>query len=187
MIIDHGKHQLILKFVWWGPAMSGKSTSVRFLFKKYNKLENLESIETGAGRTLFFDFGDLIFSKGSWIIKINIWSCTGQNFYSETRPTILKGADGIIFIADAQSKLINDNIESWEELKRLLGPNISKIPIIFCLNKMDLSDSFNLISIQQLIEYLHLNDTFPIFETIAKTGYNVHKSFSQLLNKINSG
>ncbi|TFF85719.1 MAG: gliding motility protein [Promethearchaeota archaeon] len=187
MIIDHGKHILMFKIVWWGPAMSGKSTSVRYLFKKYNRLDSLSSIETGAGRTLFFDFGDLSFTKGNWNIKINIWTCTGQNFYSETRPTVLNGADGLVFVADAQNNLIQHNIESWEELKRLMGARITKIPIVFCLNKVDLNGSTNLLSIPELIKHLNLESGISIFKTVATKGQNVYESFTTLLNKIQSG
>ncbi|MHA1269498.1 MAG: GTP-binding protein [Candidatus Helarchaeota archaeon] len=187
MIIDHGKHLIMFKIVWWGPAMSGKSTSVRYLFKKYNRLENLKSIETIAGRTLFFDYGDITFPKGSWNIKINIWTCTGQNFYAETRPTVLNGADGLIFVADAQKHLLNDNIESWNELKQLLGNKISEIPLIFCLNKVDLNGSSNLLTVSELRQSLNLGKDICIFKTIATDGFNVYESFVNLLNKIQHG
>ncbi|MHA1312062.1 MAG: GTP-binding protein [Candidatus Helarchaeota archaeon] len=187
MIVDYGKHLLMFKIVWWGPAMSGKSTSVRYLFEKYNKLENLKSIETGAGRTLFFDYGDLTFIKGNWNIKINIWTCTGQNFYAETRPTVLNGADGLIFIADAQRNLLNDNIESWNELKNLLGNKITEIPIIFCLNKVDLNGNNKLLTISELKQHFKLNKNAIIFETVAINGRNVFESFVSLLNKIQRG
>ncbi|MHA1230396.1 MAG: GTPase domain-containing protein [Candidatus Helarchaeota archaeon] len=187
MIIDHGKRLLMLKFVWWGPAMSGKSTTVKYLFKKYNRLEELKSIETTTGRTLFFDYGDLIFTKGSWTIKISIWTCTGQNFYSETRPTVLNGADGLIFIADAQKSLLNDNIESWNELKGLLNDKISKIPLIICLNKIDLEDNDGVITVEELKKHLKVDNRIPIIPTIATQGYNVFESFSELLNKVKLG
>ncbi|TFF98798.1 MAG: gliding-motility protein MglA [Promethearchaeota archaeon] len=184
MIIDYAKRQIMFKIVWWGPAMSGKSTSVKYLFKFYNRMDSLRSIETGAGRTLFFDFGELFFDKGNWKIQINIWSSTGQNFYAETRPTVLLGADGIVFVADSQKNLLAHNLESWNELKKLLGPKISQIPIIFCLNKWDLKDESNLISIEELMNYFELDIKTKIFKTIATDGYNVHESFMNLLNSI---
>jgi len=184
MIIDYGKHLIMFKLVWWGPAMSGKSTSVRYLFKHYNRLDYLKSIETGAGRTLFFDFGELTFNKGNWKIQINIWSSTGQNFYAETRPTVLNGTDGIIFVVDSQKNLIQENIESWNELQQLLGNKISKIPIIFCLNKWDLQDQSNLITENELKKYFRIGNKVHIFKTIATKGYNIHESFLQLLDNI---
>ncbi|MBD3228763.1 MAG: GTP-binding protein [Candidatus Lokiarchaeota archaeon] len=184
MIIDYAKHMIMFKIVWWGPAMSGKSTSVRYLFKRFNKLDSLRSIETEAGRTLFFDFGELVFEKGNWKIQVNIWSSTGQNFYAETRPTVLLGADGIIFIADAQSELLNDNLESWNELKALLGSKINSIPIIFCLNKWDLQNNSDLITEEELKTYFMLNEKDKIFKTVATSGHNVQESFKSLLDRI---
>jgi len=184
MIINANTHTVGIKIVWWGPAMSGKSTSVRYLFKIYNKLEQLKSIETGAGRTLFFDFGVLDFKKGNWEIKVNIWSSTGQNFYAETRPTVLKNTDGIIFVVDAQKHLINDNLESWNELKQLLGGNINKIPMIFCLNKWDLQKNSNLITEDELRKLFGLDNKYSIFKTIAINGYNIQESFRTLINNI---
>jgi len=184
LIIDCGKHLIMCKLVWWGPAMSGKSTSVKYLFKYYNKLDSLKSIETGAGRTLFFDFGELTFLKGNWRICINIWSSTGQNFYAETRPTVLSGTDGIIFVVDAQRELLNDNIESWSELKQILGDRINKIPIIFCLNKWDLQNQANLITEDELRHYFKIDNKHKIFKTVATEGFNIHESFLYILNSI---
>jgi len=184
MIIDYGKRQIMFKIVWWGPAMSGKSTSVKYLFKHFNRLDSLRSIETGAGRTLFFDFGELHFNKGTWKVQINIWSSTGQNFYAETRPTVLIGADGIIFVLDSQKELLKDNLQSWLELKNLIGDNINKIPIIFCLNKWDLENNINLITEKELRHTLNIGDNYKIFKTIATNGYNVQESFYNLLDSI---
>ena len=130
----------MIKIVYWGGAMSGKTTSVKYIFQKYNFKSSLRSIETTEGRTLFFDFGELLINKGHWKFKINIWTATGQDFYCETRPTVLAGADGIIFIIDAQKKLFMENVKSFNELRNLLGQKIQQIPIVFCLNKIDLQD-----------------------------------------------
>ncbi|MBD3227170.1 MAG: hypothetical protein GF329_03195 [Candidatus Lokiarchaeota archaeon] len=182
MIIDHGKRKIMFKLVYFGPAMSGKTTSVKYLFKKFNK-EDLKSIETGAGRTLFFDYGDLtISSKKDWEIIINIWSCTGQNFYSETRPTVLKGADGILFVADAQREFKDDNLESWSELKKLLGD--SAIPMVICLNKYDLLKEKDLLTVPEVFKLLNPRKDTDIFKTIAIDGHNIKESFYTLINRI---
>ncbi|MHA1268473.1 MAG: Rab family GTPase [Candidatus Helarchaeota archaeon] len=184
MIIDHGKRKIMFKLVYFGPAMSGKTTSIKYLFKEYNG-NNLQSIETEAGRTLFFDYGDLIISnKKDWEIIANVWTCTGQNFYAETRPTVLNGADGIIFVADAQKEFINDNIESWNELNNLLGDMIKTIPIIICLNKYDLIESKEVITIPELFKLLKPKKDVDIFKTIAIEGFNIKDSFITLINKI---
>jgi hypothetical protein len=184
LIIDHGKRRVMIKLVYFGPAMSGKTTSVKYLFDSFNN-GDLKSIETGAGRTLFFDYGDLkITTKKGWEIIINIWSATGQNFYAETRPTVLKGTDGIIFVADAQKEFLKDNNESWEELNSLLGESIKNIPIIICLNKYDLIEESELISVPEIFKMFKPKRDTDVVKTIATEGYNVSESFMTLMNRI---
>ena len=185
MIIDHGKHKVMLKLVYFGPAMSGKTTSIKYIFQKYQNNKELKSIETGAGRTLFFDYGDLIITnKNGWDIIINVWTCTGQDFYAETRPTVLNGADGIIFVADSQCSLKNQNQESWNELTRLLGKSITKIPIVICLNKYDLIETTDLITAPEIFKLLKPNNDVDIFKTRATEGTNLNESFITLLRKV---
>ena len=171
----------MIKIVYWGGAMSGKTTSVKYLFKKYNFNQALRSIETTEGRTLFFDFGELIIDRGQWKFQINLWTATGQDFYCETRPTVLSGADGIIFIIDGQRKLFAENIKSLNELNKLLGPKLNEMPLIFCLNKIDLNE---VISLKELKKNINSNNNFKFFETIATTGYNVTDAFELLIKEI---
>jgi len=88
--------------------MSGKTTSLRSLFKYFNIEENICSIETSTGRTLFFDFGVISLKGGSWNIKISLYSATGQDFYASTRPATLAGTDGIIFVVDSRKEHIEE-------------------------------------------------------------------------------
>ena len=171
----------MIKIVYWGGAMSGKTTSVKYLFNKYNFNRALRSIETTEGRTLFFDFGELIINRGQWKFQINLWTATGQDFYCETRPTVLSGVDGIIFIIDGQRKLFAENVKSFNELHKLLGPKIGEIPLIFCLNKIDLNE---VISLDELKANLNSNNNFKFFETIATTGYNVSDVFESMIKEI---
>ena len=181
MFIDYGRRRIMIKIVYWGGPMSGKTTSVRYIFQKYNFKSALKSIETTEGRTLFFDFGELLINRGQWKFNINLWTATGQDFYCETRPTVLAGADGIIFIIDSQKKLFSENLKSFNELKNLLGSKIKDIPLIFCLNKIDLQE---IISLNELKENLNLNGNFDFFETIATTGYNVLNVFESMIRNI---
>ncbi|NHI92769.1 MAG: hypothetical protein EAX96_09740 [Candidatus Lokiarchaeota archaeon] len=181
MFIDYGKRTIMIKIVYWGGAMSGKTTSVKYIFQKYNFQRALKSIETTSGRTLFFDFGELIINRGQWKFQINLWTATGQDFYCETRPTVLSGVDGIVFIIDGQKKLIADNLRSLNELKKLLGPKIDDLPLIFCLNKIDLNE---VISIKDLKEYINFHGNFRFFETIATSGYNVIDAFEIMIKEI---
>ena len=86
MIIDYGTRTVGVKIVFFGPAMSGKTTSIQWLFSSLDFADKLTSIENTVGRTMFCDFGTIPFALGdSWTINAHIWSATGQDFYRSTR------------------------------------------------------------------------------------------------------
>ena len=94
MIFDYENKTILVKIVYYGPAMSGKTTSLRYLFSLFGKEGEVESIESTVGRTLFFDFGVLQFKGTEWELKFLLYSATGQDFYASTRPSTLKGVYG---------------------------------------------------------------------------------------------
>ena len=181
MLWDLGLRKIVVKVVYYGCAMSGKTTSLRYIFKKFGREDVLQSIETRAGRTLFFDWGSIFVEKGQWHFQIDLWSATGQNFYAETRPTVLSGVDGIVFVADSQKHLIKDNLASWNELSLLMGNLKKTIPVIVSLNKRD---SPNAISDTEFKNVLGLKDATNLFETIATQGINILECFKKILQKI---
>ncbi|TFG05498.1 MAG: gliding-motility protein MglA [Promethearchaeota archaeon] len=181
VLTDLGSRKVVIKIVYTGPAMSGKTTSLRHLFNKFDRKTDLQSIETREGRTLFFDWGSVYIQKGQWKFQIDLWSATGQDFYAETRPTVLSGVDGIVFVADSQLHLMDDNKSSWNELNLMLGNRISQIPIIISLNKRDFP---NTISTSEFKQALSLNNSMELFETIAVEGVNVLECFKALIQKI---
>jgi hypothetical protein len=180
LIVNYKEQIIQLKIVYYGCAMSGKTTTLRYLFKKFSNEKNLTSIETTTGRTLFFDFGVLSMKGGDWLIKIALYSATGQDFYAATRPATLTGADGIIFIIDSQKNLIDDNLNSWLELKSFYGKNIKELPLVLCLNKQDLKD---LSDQETLIEKFEVDNfsNFKMIETEAITGKGVIKTFKYMM------
>ncbi|MHA1747018.1 MAG: GTP-binding protein [Promethearchaeota archaeon] len=183
MFINYGKKMVQTKIVYYGPAMSGKTTSLRTLFKLLNKDSHLQSIETTTGRTLFFDFGSLDFKGLEWYVKIYLYSTTGQDFYQSTRPATLAGTDGIIFILDSQEHLLKYNKYSWQELLRYFPDKIKKIPVIICLNKYDYE---NKITKERLEEEFNLSmyDNVEVIPSIATEGYGVKEAFSLAMKKI---
>ncbi len=178
LIIDRKNRKIKTKIVYYGPAMSGKTTTVRTLFRLFNLENRIKSLETSTGRTLFFDFGNLTFKAAEWIIEVNVWTATGQNYYIETRPTVLRGVDGVIFVADGQRNLLEENLRSWKELKNLLRDDI---PVVFCLNKCDLKD---IISIEEIKRYIDANNDTCFLKTSAISGINVLEAFRLLMKKI---
>ena len=180
MIIYSSTKTIQIKIVYFGPAMSGKTTSLKHLMRKYGQEQNLRSIETTTGRTLVFDFGSITITGNDWKLKIFLYSATGQDFYASTRPATINNLDGIIFVADSQQKFFEDNIRSWKELFMYYGENVYQIPIIVCLNKQDLSQ---IVSDEQITRQFQLNrfNKYEIIHTIAKEGLGVVDAFYNML------
>ncbi|MHA1267295.1 MAG: GTP-binding protein [Candidatus Helarchaeota archaeon] len=185
MLIDFGTRTVQTKIVFYGCAMSGKTTALKSLYGHLNGGVPLVSIETShetESRTLFYDFGKLELKFGMWKLILNFWTATGQDFYCATRSTVLEGTDGIIFVADSQKNLLEDNTKSWKELKSFFGTRLELlVPVIFCLNKRDLKD---VISKDTLKRSLALPLETPVFETIATESVNIYPAFKQLLQEI---
>ncbi|MFX1312379.1 MAG: ATP/GTP-binding protein [Promethearchaeota archaeon] len=185
MIFDFDKETLQVKIVYYGPAMSGKTTSVKYLFSFFKKEKSLKSIDSTVGRTLFFDFGVLQFRGTKWDLKFLVYSATGQDFYANTRPTTLNGVDGIIFVVDSQNKFLKHNLRSWNELKTLFGTDFYNIPIVISLNKYDLQDirKINESGFLSLIDYRKFKN-LTLKKTVAINGKGILDSFIQLINFI---
>jgi len=185
MIFDFENKTLQVKIVYYGPAMSGKTTSVKYLFSFFKKEKSLKSIDSTVGRTLFFDFGVLQFSGTKWDLKFLVYSATGQDFYASTRPATLNGVDGIIFVVDSKSEFLEHNLRSWNELKTLFGIEIYNIPIVISLNKYDLQGikKLNESEFLSLIDYSKFKN-LTLKKTVAINGKGILDSFSQLINFI---
>ena len=181
MLLDYENKIIQAKIVYYGPAMSGKTTSLRFLFKSLGKEDNLKSIETTTGRTLFFDFGTLKLTGHEWTVKFLLYTATGQDFYASTRPATLYGVDGIIFVFDSQTQFFNSNANSRMELKKFFEQEIYEIPIVICLNKWDLDKSINEELLREKFE-LDKYKKVEIKKTIAKNGQGISESFTTLVN-----
>ncbi|TFG14529.1 MAG: hypothetical protein EU535_03140 [Promethearchaeota archaeon] len=185
MIFDYEYKVVQVKIVYYGPAMSGKTTSLRYLFSHFGKENEVESIENSIGRTLFFDFGVLHFKGAVWGLKLLLYTATGQDFYAGTRPATLNGVDGIIFVADSQITSFDHNLRSWNELNALFGPEFYTIPIIVSFNKSDLNNGntfyknkfMNIIEVERF-QSISFNDT------IATEGLGILNSFKKLISYI---
>ena len=178
MIIDYGSRTLGLKIVFFGPAMSGKTTAIRWLFANLDYADKLTSIENTVGRTMFCDFGTLPFELGNgWTINAHVWSATGQDFYRSTREVVLVGADGVVFMVDSQECLLDENLASWNELMSMISEQDRLLPIVICLNKQDLEGT---VGEERVRSYLNLPNSIPVFRSIAKDGFNVLEAFQYL-------
>lgn len=178
MIIDYGNRTIGLKIVFFGPAMSGKTTAIRWLFSAFEYGDKLTSIENTVGRTMFCDFGTIPFPlSATWSVNAHIWSATGQDFYKSTREVVLVGADGVIFMADSQKHLLHENLTSWNELMSTMAEDARPLPLVLCLNKQDLPEA---IHEEEIRTHLKVPSSVPVFRSIASQGHMIIEAFEYI-------
>ena len=153
------------------------------MFNHFGKQDKLCSIESTVRRTLFFDYGMISFQNEDWLLKLNLYSCTGQDFYIVTRPITLRGVDGIIFVADSQISAFDRNLVSWKELKTYFNENFEKLPLVIAFNKQDLPQKFSSEIFLKRINYKTYKNK-DIKYTIAVNGENILNSFEDILRLI---
>jgi len=183
VIIDHCDKTISIKIVYFGPALSGKTTSIKALFSDFGKDEEVYSIESTVDRTLFFDYGTVTFQNQEWALKIHIYTTTGQDFYFITRPITLRAVDGVIFVIDSQEDVYERNLTSWRELISYFNESIEDLPIIIAFNKQDLEDKFNSIDFLKEIGYYNYKNIDTRF-TSALKGEGVLDCFEDILRLI---
>jgi mutual gliding-motility protein MglA len=144
MIVNVVEATIHSKIVYVGPAMSGKTTTLKVLSEYYREkvVNDFLSIENTSGRTLYFDYLLMFFKNRRYSLKTHIYSTTGQDFYAITRPDTIRNLDGIVFIADSSKEALIRNISSWKELEIYLGQNLITIPKVIVFNKQDLYEKF---------------------------------------------
>ncbi len=180
MILNNLEKTIQIKIVYYGPALSGKTTSMKSLFKYFANDNKVLSIESSIGRTLFFDYGKIMLNDAPWNLKLHIYSTTGQDFYIVTRPTTLKGMDCLIFVADSQKDTYARNIISWNELKTYFSKTFMDIPIVLCFNKQDIPEKFNENKFLEEVDFAQYKN-IDLEHTIATTGAGILESFEKVL------
>jgi signal recognition particle receptor subunit beta len=186
MFINHSSKEVTAKIVFYGPGLSGKTTCLQYIFSvtNPNTRGELISIETEIERTLFFDLlpVNVGLVKG-YQTKFQLYTVPGQVFYDSTRKLVLKGADGIVFVADSQKIMEQPNLDSMENLKTNLSSHkqdINEIPMVFQYNKRDLN---NIFSIEELNKILNPRD-LPSFGSIATKGKGVLEALRSISSLI---
>ncbi|MHA1148544.1 MAG: GTP-binding protein [Promethearchaeota archaeon] len=183
MIIDALEKTIQIKVVYFGPALSGKTTSIKALFNHFGKKDDILSVESSIKRTLFFDYGVISFQNSDWLLKVHVYTTTGQDFYIVTRPVTLKAIDGIIFIVDSQQNALIRNYISWNELNAYFGDRLIELPKVLCFNKQDLPDKFISSDFLNKIKY-HQYRNIERRDTIAINGEGILDSFEDILSLI---
>ncbi len=175
--------EVAIKIVYYGPGLCGKTTTLQYI---YNTLPNdsrgkMISLATETDRTLFFDFLPIQLGKLKGLeTKIQLYTVPGQVFYNQTRKLVLKGVDGIVFVADSQQGMLEANKESLQNLianLESLGMNLKDIPHVMQYNKRDLP---NLIDVETLNKELNIYNV-PYFETSAITGEGVIETLREIV------
>jgi len=177
-LINYASKEINCKIVYYGPGLGGKTTNIKYIYSKITPEQRgkLVSLDTELDRTLFFDFlpVDLRTVKG-FKVRFHLYTVPGQVYYNASRKLILKGVDGIIFVADSQIERFEDNIESMENLiENLKEYNLSldKIPFVIQYNKRDLP---NIAPIEELENALNILKV-PSFEAVATEGIGVFET-----------
>jgi len=188
-LINIKKKEVQAKIVYYGPGRCGKTTNLEYIFNKFKDKSKTEmvTIKTDGDRTLFFDFLPLNAGKiKDYTVKIQLYTVPGQVIYNETRRLVLRGADGIVFVADSMSLRKEKNLISLKNLQENLSTykkSIFKIPLVIQYNKRDLeAEGIPLIPLDVLEQSLNGKLKVPSFEASARNGVNVMETLKKIIS-----
>lgn len=183
MQLDFAARELTIKLVYYGPALSGKTTNLQALHQLVSSegRGRLMTLDTRDDRTLFFDLLPLSFTAGSGLtVRLKLFTVPGQVIHNATRRLVLQGADGVAFIADSQRNETKANAAAFVNLKQNLrdnGLDAAKIPVLIQFNKRDLPD----IRPDEEIDTLASKGREPVFKAVATRGVGVTETFLGLV------
>ena len=178
VLFNYATKEITAKIVYYGPGLCGKTTNLQFVYDSLpsNNKSKMLSLATKTDRTLFFDFLPLDLGKIRGMrTKLQLYTVPGQVYYNSTRQLVLKGADGIVFVADSQDFALDANHESLQNLEDNLkrqGVRLREIPLVLQYNKRDLP---NALPVAELNAELNKQNV-PNFESVATTGLGVEET-----------
>ena len=184
--INYSSREINCKLVYYGPGLGGKTTNLQFIYARTSPEAKgkMISLATETERTLFFDFLPLSLGEiRGFKTRFHLYTVPGQVFYDASRKLILKGVDGVVFVADSQNERMEANIESLENLRLNLteqGYNLDKLPYIIQYNKRDLPNAAPLDELRQLLNPTHM----PEFEACATTGVGVFETLKAIAKAV---
>ena len=184
-LVDVKERQLTLKLVYYGPALSGKTTNLRWIHRGVDTLNRgrLMTLDTRDDRTLFFDLLPIFFKTSKLSFRVKVYTVPGQPMHEATRRLVLTGADGVAFVANAQRAEIRANNDSYQNLLMnlsALGLDRAKVPIVIQYNKCDLPDVLTEDEVDKLD--LTAEQGEPVYRSIALEGVGVAATFFGLLD-----
>ena len=188
MQLNFAAREVAIKLVYYGPALSGKTTNLKTLHHLVQEKSRgrLMTLETKDDRTLFFDMLPLVFKTetegGAMSLRVKVFTVPGQVVHSSTRRLVLQGADGIIFVADSQTAETQNNADSFLDLRanlKELGRSLSQVPLVIQFNKRDLVG----IRTDAEIDDLARKGKEPVYKACAVNGQGVLECFFGLLDR----
>ncbi len=187
--INFKKKEVQVKIVYYGPGRGGKTTNLEYIYSNFKDRIKTEmvAIKTQGDRTLFFDF--LPFDMGKikgYDVKVQLYTVPGQVKYDATRELVLRGVDGVVFVADSMEARRQQNLQSLKNLQENLAihkKSIFKIPLVLQYNKRDLAEQdIPLLSVETLEKGLNSKLKVPSFEASAVVGTNVVQTLKKIIS-----
>jgi len=182
------KREIECKIVYYGPGRCGKTTNLEYVFKSYKKQVDGEmvSINTEGDRTLFFEFLPMELGKIKGCdVRVQLFTVPGQVQYTSTRKLVLRGVDGVVFVADSLTDRRDKNMLSLKDLQQNLkeyGLNIFKIPLVLQYNKRDLAEEgMPVMPLEKMERDLNRQLKVPSYPASAMTGDGVGKTLQECL------
>jgi len=184
--INYAAREINCKIVYYGPGLGGKTTNIQHIYDRSTAgvKGKLISLATETDRTLFFDFLPLeLGAIRGFKTRFHLYTVPGQVFYDASRKLILKGVDGIVFVADSQEARMDANAESIRNLRDNLKRNgfeLDRIPYVLQLNKRDLPSAM---PVDSLVPVLKIKDE-PVFEAVAVKGKGVFDTLKSIIRLV---
>ncbi len=184
--INYAAKEINCKIVYYGPGLGGKTTNLQYIYSKTSPdaKGKMISLATETDRTLFFDFLPLdLGTIRGFTTRFHLYTVPGQVFYDASRKLILKGADGVIFVADSQEERMESNVESIRNLESNLkqhGLDLATLPYALQFNKRDLPNAMPTDELYRVLNYKRE----PTFEAVAPSGKGVFDTLKSVAKQI---
>ena len=186
VLFNYATKEITAKIVYYGPGLCGKTTNLQFVYDSLpsNNKSKMLSLATKTDRTLFFDFLPLDLGKIRGMrTKLQLYTVPGQVYYNSTRQLVLKGSDGIVFVADSQDFALDANQESLQNLEDNLkrqGIRLREMPLVLQYNKRDLPNALPVGELNAELNKLNA----PSFESVATTGLGVEETLKGITHLV---
>jgi mutual gliding-motility protein MglA len=186
VMINHATREITMKIVYYGPGLCGKTTNLEYIYQTATpeKKGKLLTVATETDRTLFFDFlpMELGTVKGMRL-RVQLYTVPGQVFYDATRRIVLRGTDGLVFVADSQKVMMDANVESLENLitnMKLNSLDSEKVPLVFQYNKRDLPGAEDQAEMDKILNWRNV----PSYQAVAIKGTGVNETLKKIIELV---